>query len=159
MHYMQTIFHWAKDCPDRNKEEVSGDKDEVILFNEEIESCYIETFLEETFNKAILDSGFTETVCGNVWLQCYLDSLNKEESAMVQSQSGSRVFRFCDSKCYETTRKVTIPAMIGDTEVEIETQVVNCDLPLLLSKNSMQKAGTTIDFKRIRQLCLTKKLI
>ena len=36
--------------------------------NEETESCYIETFLGETFNKAILDSGRTEAVCGNVWL-------------------------------------------------------------------------------------------
>ena len=88
----KSIFHWAKDCPDRNKEEVPGDKDKVILFNEEIENCYIETFLGETINKAILDSGCTETVCGNVWLQCYLDSLHKEESAKVQSQSSSKVF-------------------------------------------------------------------
>ena len=49
------ILHWAKDCPDRNKEEVSSDKDKVILFNEETASCYIETFLGETFNKTILD--------------------------------------------------------------------------------------------------------
>ena len=28
----KSIFHWAKDCPDGNKEEVSGDKDKVILF-------------------------------------------------------------------------------------------------------------------------------
>ena len=76
------------------------------MFNEEIENCYIETFLGETINKAILDSGCTETVCGNVWLQCYLDSLNKEESAKVQSQSSSKVFRFGDGKCYDATRKV-----------------------------------------------------
>ena len=154
----KSIFHWAKDCPDRNKEEVSGDKDKVILFNEEIENCYIETFLGETINKAILDSGCTETVCGNVWLQCYLDSLNKEESAKVQSQSSSKVFRFGDGKCYEATRKVTIPAMIGDTEVHIETQVVNCDLPLLLSKNSMQKARTKIDFQKNKAIMFDKEI-
>ena len=113
----------------------------------------------EPINKAILDSGCTETVCGNVWLQCYLGSLNTEESAKVQSQSSSKVFRFGDGKCYEATGKVTIPAMIGDTEVHIETQVVNCDLPLLLSKNIMQKLEQKLTFKRIRQLCLTKKLI
>ena len=118
------MFHWAKNCPDRNKEEVSGDKDKVILFNEETESCQIETYWGEKFNKPILDSGCTETGCGNVWLQCYLDSLNKEESAMVQSQA-QKCFDFGDGKCHEATRKVTIPAMIGGTEVQIETQVVN----------------------------------
>ena len=115
----KSIFHWAKDCPDKNKEEVSGDKDKVILFSEEIESCYIETFLGETMNKAVLDSGCTETVCENVWLQCYLDSLNKEESTMVQSQSSSKVFRFGDGKCYEATRKVTISAMIGTLKFKL----------------------------------------
>ena len=39
---------------------------------------------------------------------------------MVQSQSSSKVFRFRDGKCYEATRKVIIPAMIGDTEVQID---------------------------------------
>ena len=56
---------WAKDCPNRNKEEVSGDKDgkeKIILFSEEIENCYIETFLGKIFNEAILDSGDAETV-------------------------------------------------------------------------------------------------
>ena len=80
-------------------------------------------------------------------------------SAMVQSESSSKVFRFGDGKCYEATRKVTIPAMIGDTEVQIETQAVNCALPLLLSQNSIQKLEQKLTFKNIRQLCLTKKLI
>ena len=48
------IFHWAKDCPERNKEEASVEKDKVILFNEEIESCYIEMFLGETFKQTRL---------------------------------------------------------------------------------------------------------
>ena len=112
----------------------------------------------ETFNKAILDSGCTETVCGDVSFQCYLDSLNKEDSAMVQSQSSSKVFRFGDGKCYEATRKVAIPAMIGHTEVQIETQVINCDLPLLLSKNSMQKAGTKIDFQKNKAIMFDKEM-
>ena len=126
--------------------------------NEEIENCYIKTFLGETINKAILDSGCSETVCGNVWLQCYLDSLNKEESAKVQSQSSLKVFRFGDGKCYEATRKVTIPAMTGDIEVHIETQVVNCDIPLLLSKNSMRKARTKIDFQKNKAIMFEKEI-
>ena len=79
-------------------------------------------------------------------------------SAMVQSESSSKVFRFGDGKCYEATRKVTIPAMIGDTEVQIETQAVNCALPLLLSKNSIQKAGTKINFQKYKAIMFDKEI-
>ena len=48
--------------------------------------------------------------------------------------------------------------MIGDTEAHIETQVVNCDLPLLLSKNSMQKARTKIDFQKNKAIMFEKEI-
>ena len=48
--------------------------------------------------------------------------------------------------------------MIGDTEVHIETQVVNCDLPLLSSKNSMQKARTKIDFQKNKAIMFDKEI-
>ena len=34
----------------------------ITLFSEEIECCYIESFLGETFGNAILDSGCIKTV-------------------------------------------------------------------------------------------------
>ena len=34
------------------------------------------SLLAESFNVAIIDSGFTKTVYGEVWVQYYADSLN-----------------------------------------------------------------------------------
>ena len=34
----------------------------------------VENLLGETFNKALLDCGCTRTVCGCVWMICYLCS-------------------------------------------------------------------------------------
>ena len=42
--------------------------------------------------------------------------------------------------------KVTIPAKIKNTNGSIVTDLVNNDIPLLLSKEAMKKANTQIDF-------------
>ena len=44
----KSIFHWAKDCPDRDKAEIPPDNEKtmyVTLFNEEIEHCSLNLFL------------------------------------------------------------------------------------------------------------------
>ena len=41
--------------------------------------------------------------------------------------------------------KATIPAQIGDTKCSIETEVVDIDLPLLLSKDSLKRAKAVLD--------------
>ena len=77
----KSIYHWAKDCPDRVKKEMHNDEDSshVTLFNNDIENCYIESFLSETINKAILDSGCINTVCGRGWIDCYRDTLSEND--------------------------------------------------------------------------------
>ena len=52
----ESVYHWAKDCPDKSRE---SDSFEVELFCREIEECYIESFVGESLNSAILDSGCT----------------------------------------------------------------------------------------------------
>ena len=39
----------------------------------------MENFVGETLSCAVLDSGCTRTVCGKVWLNCYLDTLTDDE--------------------------------------------------------------------------------
>ena len=48
----------------------------------------------ETINTAILDSGCTETVCGAVWLDCYLNSLSTEDKQLVKTEDSSTKFKF-----------------------------------------------------------------
>ena len=42
--------------------------------------------------------------------------------------------------------KVKLPAYLGEKNVLIETEVVDSELPLLLSKDAMKKAEVTTDF-------------
>ena len=64
----------------------------------------------------------------------------------MKSKQSATKFRFGDGKIYISIENALIPAEIGGLKVNIETDVVPCDLLLLLSKCSMQKANTKLDF-------------
>ena len=116
-------------------------------FSKPVQECYVENFLGETLSYAILDSRCTKSVCGRVWLQCYLDALNESDKSSVQEQESSSKFKFGDDVVQTSLKKVIIPADINGTKVKIETDVIDNSLPLLLSKSATQKAATKIDFK------------
>ena len=44
-------------------------------------------------NCAVLDSACCSTVCGDKWPKCYLESLDEQESAEVQSEPGTKWFK------------------------------------------------------------------
>ena len=122
----KSIFHWAKDCPDLDKAEIPPDNEKTVcvtLFNEEIVQCYIESFLGEMFGGAILDFDCIKTVCVKVWFNCYLETSDEKERVSVKA------------------------AKIAGFKVNTETDVIRYDLPLLLSKCSIQKANTKLDFE------------
>lgn len=46
-----------------------------------------------------------------------------------------------------STKKLKIPAIIGQIKCNIETEVVPAKIPLLLSKESMKRAGTVLNME------------
>ena len=100
-----------------------------------------EVFMVEAKVAAILDTAWTKTVCGQKWLDDYQNKIGKD----IQSTPSQKEFRFGDGKVIKSSQIVTIPACIGSTECKIMTEVVKADIPRLLSKSSLQKAGTVLD--------------
>ena len=47
----------------------------INLFTQDDHECYIEKFVGETQNCAVLDSGCTKNVCRQSWLDSYLNRL------------------------------------------------------------------------------------
>ena len=132
-------MYWVKDCPHK-------DEAHVQLFTKDIKDEYTNQFVGETLNAAVLDSGCTGTVCGKLWLDCYIDSLSKEDSKLIEERPSSTRFKFGDGRVVQASRKVIIAAYICDKKLSIETDVVPDDLPLLLNKQSMKTVRTTTDF-------------
>ena len=118
----------------------------------------MESLVSETFNMAILDSGCTRTVCGEIWLQHYIHSLSPEEYKQITSNNGHNMFKFGNGKMIKSIKIVKIPVIIAGISATITTDVVKYDIPLLLSKEAMKKANTQIDFKNDKVLIFGKKV-
>lgn len=108
--------------------------------------------MTECFGSAILDTACTRTVCGQEWLNHYMTELNQEETYDLRKTEtyNHRPFRFGDGKVVRSNRKLKIPAKTGQIKCKIETEVVSANIPLLLSKASLKRAGTVSDMKNDR---------
>ena len=158
-----SINHWARDCPDQPHQSTSAyfihataDPDvldinyatnDVTLFQSDFDSStHLQGLVDESWNHAVFDSGASKTVCGRVWLNTYVACLNVDESRVQYSNSAS-IFRFGDGRRLPATSTAHIPAYIGNQQLFIDTDVVDEDIPLLLSRPSMKEADMHINFK------------
>ena len=129
------------DTPPEGKNEKGNKEEKVSEVNI--------SFLAETFNFAILDSGCTKTVCGKSWMNVYRQSLSLEENEKIDKSmvSSDRSFKFGDGLLSKSVGKVKVPAKLSGAKVLIETDIVEQEIPMLLSRQSMEKANTIINFK------------
>ena len=138
-------------CPDAYASEVSQEPEEVhiTLFessSHDLSDGKMKDFVGETLSSAVLDTGCTKTVCGRNWLNYYLDTSDEVEKQSVQIHPSNTVFKFGDGHEVVSLERHRIPAFIGNKKLFIETNVVDSEIPLLLSKAAMKKAGSKLDF-------------
>lgn len=113
----QSIFHWVRDCKekveirDQPQQQHQPEFQVQLLCTKELHKCYIEKFVGETLNSAVLDSGCTKTVCGETWLQCYLEGLSETDLCKVKEFPTSTRFKFGDGEPVTTCRGVEIPSI------------------------------------------------
>ena len=139
MQDMSINFPLGKSCPDKNASEIT--LYQSILHTQET----LQKFTGEAFCAAILDSGASKTVCGKTWLRCYEETQIKKQE-FIHSEQSISTFKFGDGIKVQSIMKVTIPVNINNTDTSTVTDLVNDDIPLLLSKEAMKKANTQINF-------------
>ena len=148
--FCQSICHQTYDCPDKiyfNTEEEDCENHDIVLYESNLltdeEYC---TFVAESTMSAILDSGATANVAGESWFNAYYEGLTDEQQKSVSYSESKRSFKFGSGKMFPSMYQVKVPAKIGSTTLFICTDVVQTDVPLLLSKEAMKNAGTEINF-------------
>ena len=99
----------------------------------------------DSFNCAILDSACSSTVCGEDWINCYMETLNDKQKQNVKIFPSKTWFKFGDGVKLQSLKKIRIPCEIAGTRCHIDTDVVACDIPLLFGKPSMKRAEMTLD--------------
>jgi len=151
-------LHWARNCPHsyerkNSTADVEDNNDEVQLslfigltgVNDE--DGKLSSLMHESRGCAVLDTGCINTVCGSVWLETYTDLLTESDKAQIKEESSEKSFTFGDGATVLSLKRVTLPCYIGNKKATIVTDVVKCNIPLLLSKTSMKRAKMSINFE------------
>ena len=159
-------FHWSYDCPYihncRNKHGGEKEKDSsmahMVLMSQQKCKNSGDIFLGESLGSAVLDCGASSTVCGKEWYKCFLETLTDAQKKKIVKIKGVRTFKFGDGNKLNSLNKVILPRVIADIEVSIITDVVDSDIPLLLSKDAMKRAGICLNFDDDSAMMLKKKI-
>ena len=156
-------MHWAKDCPhayerkpktvfygDRDNDEIEnedpGEEVNITLMAQADDSTVkMDLLLGETMGKVLLDSGCSKTVCGEAWLDSFMDTLTTNEKSGIVYDKCSAVYRFGDGERVKAEKSVILPCVLAGKRIKLKTDVVSCTLPLLLSKSSMKKAEMVLN--------------
>ena len=161
-------YHWARFCPHsyENNEALTGGVKEIDASNssedhvihmslfvgyageKNIKQTKIGQLIEESRQSGIVDTGCSTTVCGQQWLDTYLGSLCDEELSMVREEKSSATFTFGDGVKHRSIKRIVFPCWIGGIRSELSTDVVECSLPLLISRHSMKKGKMVLDFDK-----------
>ena len=104
------------------------------------------SLIGESFSKGVLDSGFTKTVSGETWIKEYLSTLPKDRLSTVEVTETS-TYRFGDGKEAKAVQRIKTLVTIGNKSYVMEVDIVDSEIPLLISKKSMKSMGMTLDFK------------
>ena len=75
-------------------------------------------------NCAVLDSACSSTVCGDGWINNYIQSVVKYDRQKVKQTQGQRVFKFGGGTCFKSKGEYSLPAVTAGKEVMIKTDVV-----------------------------------
>ena len=141
------------DCPNSNPCSVTlqlfVSTPEITLVNEiaQEEKATLESLVFESLACAVIDSGCTQTVVGRNWLDMYSETMDEDMIKLMKFEKCNTPFKFGHGKEIYSKCKVNIPGHIGNSQVSIDANVVDIDLPLLLSKSSMKKAGAVLNFQ------------
>ena len=99
-------------------------------------------------NCAVLDSACSSTVCGENWLDNYINSLDKRDRLKVQQSISQKIFKFGGGTRLKSQGEYSIPAVIAGKEVTIKTDVAGSDIPLLLSRTALKTASVKMDLEK-----------
>ena len=142
-----SINHWAQNCPDNpNLEHNTYVVNDIVLHQTDHENPQeFKHFMLERWSSALLDCGASKTVCGQEWLNEYINNLSEKEQQNIIFRSNNHVYRFGDGRKIRAMHSVTFPAVIDKEHINIQSNIINNDIPL--PQTLMKKAKMKINFQ------------
>ena len=122
-----------------------GTQSEIYYQSSEVSE--ISNLMRETINHGLLDCGAAKTVAGSLWYTIYLDSLSTSDREKVSRTPSSSKFKFGDGETIESLYSTTIPCVLGKKELLLTTEIVEENIPLLLSSETMKRLKINLNFE------------
>ena len=154
----ESKYHLIGNCPDtpkwRPKQEGGSEGDRKFTYNYFMvymggeEEGELKSLMEECKGFAVLDCGCPHTVCGEKWIKDYIENLCEKDRKDIEITKSSQSFTFGDGRGVRSKRKMKIPVWMGGIRGSLTTDVVEAEIPLLLSINVMESAKMILDFAR-----------
>ena len=137
------------ECPDswENLRKVHVVEDENVVLFTGYNKAEVHQLGIDARNCAVLDSACSSTVCGEDWLGSYIHSLDEFDKKKVRQTAGEKMFKFGGETRLKSKGEYHLPAILAGKEVTITTDVVESDIPLLLSRSAMKRAGVKMDLE------------
>ena len=96
---------------------------------------------------------FAVKFCFNTILIAEVTDKDKDK---INIDRSSNSFKFDDSKIIKSNRIVTIPVFLGGVQTRLSADVIDYEISLLLSKDSLKKANAMVDFKNDNMIFFQK---
>ena len=145
-----------------DEQSVAQDTEEpyLTLFTGHDQS-HMSNFVAEAQNCAVLDTACGSTVCGVEWFDSYVEQLSDSDTSKMThvAGKGASTFKFGAGPLIYSLGTYEIPVCLAGKKVMLKTDVVDCEVPLLLSKSAMKSAGIVINMNSDSAIIFGKSVL
>ena len=92
--------HWQQKCPDKDKvkHKTYIAQKVVLLQNDYGSPDKLKFLMAERSSSALLDCGASKTVCGKIWLDQFIQNLDKTDQDQIKFSKSSHIYQFGDGQ-------------------------------------------------------------
>ena len=124
--------------------EIENNTQKYIFFTTDKQE--LSKFTAETLNASALDTCCSSSVAGTKWMKIFMDAIPKHLKHLLSGPHKSNTsFTFGNQQSLSSLGIYKIPIIIANEIYELEVDVINSDIPFLMSKEHMKKLGIAIN--------------
>ena len=106
----------------------------------------IEVYYIKEGEEGLLDSCCTSNVMGKKWMENFVSNMSDSDIKEVKTSTSKSAFKFGDEPSVRSTEKVTFPCYVLGERTTLCADVVDRNIPLLISKEEMKKRKFILNF-------------
>ena len=149
-------YHYQNACEVKKAKAAKGEDVNLVMGDEEWMEFALATqhgeklskFTQEAKNCAAVDTACTSNVGGKPWYEMLYETLSESDRKKVKGPlPSSKVFRFGNNQVLSLLGKYIVPVYIAGKKGSLEFDMIDSDIPLLLSKKSMKGLKMKLDIE------------